>query len=73
MGSCIKYAENRQMNETFLKKLQAEAQQQQKLYTSRIIPKAFDPLTSFIGENTLLFLTCLSVFTAVFLEIVKKL
>ncbi len=61
------------MNETFLKKLQAEAQQQQKLYTSRIIPKAFDPLTSFIGENTLVFLTALSIFTAVVVELVKQL
>ena len=61
------------MNETFLKKLQAEAQQQHKLYSSRIIPKAFDPLTSFIGENTLLFLTGMSIFTAMLVELVKKL
>lgn len=60
------------MNEIFLKKLQAEAQQQQKLYKSRIIPQAFDPLTSFIGENTLSFLTSISILTAVVVEIIKR-
>lgn len=59
------------MNDDFLKKLQKEAQQQQKLYGSRIIPKAFDPITSFVGENTLLVLITLSIFTALSVEIYK--
>lgn len=59
------------MNEDFLKKLQDEAQQQQKLYSSRIIPKAFDPLTSFIGENTLVVLVFLAIFSALVVEFVK--
>lgn len=57
------------MNNDFLKTLQKEAQQQQKLYNSRIIPKAFDPITSFIGENTLLVLATLSVLTAIIIEL----
>lgn len=58
------------MNEEFLKKLQNEAKQQQKLYNSRIIPSAFDPITSFIGENTLLSLVALSIVSAILLEII---
>jgi len=61
------------MNEDFLKKLQQEAGLQKKLYTSRIIPKAFDPITSFIGENSLLFLTLVAFITAIFVEVVNKL
>lgn len=61
------------MNDDFLKKLQQEAVQQKKLYNSRVIPKAFDPITSFIGENTLLSLSLISIFSAVIVEVVKKL
>lgn len=59
------------MNEDFLKKLQDEAQQQQKLYNSRIIPKAFDPLTSFIGEHTLVVLFLLATVSALVVELIK--
>jgi len=59
------------MNDDFLKKLQNEAQQQKKLYNSRIIPKAFDPLTSFIGENTLLTLFSFSFLSSLMLELIK--
>lgn len=61
------------MNDDFLKKLQNEAQQQQKLYNSRIFPKAFDPITSFIGENTFSTLIFLSFFSAVLVEMIKRL
>lgn len=61
------------MNDDFLKKLQQEAVQQKKLYNSRVIPKAFDPITSFIGENTLLSLFLISILSAVIVEVVKKL
>ena len=57
------------MNEDFLKKLQKEAQSQQKLYNSRIIPQAFDPITSFIGENALLTLFVASIFSAVVVKL----
>lgn len=59
------------MNEDFLKKLQHEAQQQKKLYNSRIIPKAFDPITSYIGENTLLTLSLLAIISAIIVEVIK--
>ena len=59
------------MNDDFLKKLQKEAQQQKKLYNSRIIPKIFDPITSFIGENTLLVLVILSILTTIIVEVYK--
>lgn len=59
------------MNESFLKLLQKEAQQQKKLYETRILPKQFDPLTSFIGENSFLSLVIISFITAVFLEFIK--
>lgn len=61
------------MNDNFLKKLQNEARQQQKLYNSRILPKAFDPITSFIGENTFLVIIFLSFFSAVIVEMIKNL
>lgn len=61
------------MNEDFLQRLQKEAQNQHKLYNSRIIPKAFDPLTSFIGENALFTLSFLSVVSAVVVEFVSHL
>lgn len=61
------------MNDDFLKKLQKEARQQQKLYNSRIIPKAFDPITSFIGEHTFLVLIILSLFSALAVEMYKTL
>ena len=57
------------MNDDFLIQLQQEAKIQQKLYSSRIIPKVFDPLTSFIGENSLIFLVILAVLSAVFIEV----
>lgn len=72
-GKLHKGETHRFMNEHFLKKLQEEAQQQQKLYNTRIIPEAFDPITSFIGENTILFLTCISVCTALLVELIKRL
>jgi hypothetical protein len=59
------------MKDDFLKKLQAEAQQQQKLYNSRIIPEIFDPITSFIGENSLFVLVTLSIFSTIIVEVLK--
>jgi hypothetical protein len=59
------------MNEDFLQQLQKEAKLQQKLYSSRIIPKAFDPLTSFIGENSFVSLVFLSLMSAVIIELIN--
>lgn len=58
------------MNEDFLNKLQAEAHKQQKLHNTRIIPKVFDPITSFIGENSILVLITLSVLSAILVEVI---
>ena len=60
------------MNQDFLKKLQAEAKQQKKISQTRIIPSAFDPVTSYIGENTVVVLLVLSIFTAIVLEVLKR-
>ncbi|GIK84468.1 MAG: hypothetical protein BroJett025_10900 [Patescibacteria group bacterium] len=60
------------MTNDFLKQLQNEAKQQQKLYSSRIIPQPFDPLTSFIGEHTFVVLSVLSVLSAIIVELVKR-
>lgn len=59
------------MNQDFLAQLQQEAKLQKKLYSSRILPKFFDPVTSFIGENTLLVLTVLAVVSALVIEIIE--
>lgn len=59
------------MNENFIELLQQEAQLQKKLNTTRIIPKIFDPITSFIGENSLLVLITLSVISAIIIEVTK--
>jgi len=61
------------MKNDFLKKLQEEAKQQGKISSTRILPSAFDPITSFIGENTLLTLLILSILSAVVVELIKKL
>jgi hypothetical protein len=61
------------MNNNFLKQLQAEAKQQEKISSSRILPSALDPITSFIGENTLLTLAVLSIISAIVVELLNKL
>lgn len=61
------------MSNSFVKQLQQEAKLQKKLYETRIIPKQFDPITSFIGENALATLFGLAVVSAIFLELVKML
>lgn len=60
------------MVDNFLQKLQDEARLQQKLYSSRILPKKLDSITSFIGEHTLFSLTLLSLISASILEIIKR-
>jgi len=57
------------MSTDFLQQLQAEAKLQKKLHSSRIIPKAFDPITSFIGENSLFSLIIFSIISAVIIEL----
>lgn len=59
------------MTTDFLQQLQAEAKLQKKLYTSRILPKAFDPITSFIGENSLFSLILISIISAVIVELLQ--
>ena len=61
------------MNEDFLRKLQSEAKQQKKLYSSRILPPALDPITSYVGENSFLVISLLSIFSATILEFVNQL